>query len=334
MKQRLAVWGCAWAIAAGAQTNLLDLAMPDARLLMGINVERVRAFQPAQALWSQAQSSERELAELTRLTGFDPLRDLDEVLIASAGGSKPNVLFAARGAFGRTDLAAVARGKIAGRETYLGVEILLTEEKQGEPMALAFLDATLLLAGDPASVRGAIARHSRGGLPGGELRRAAEQLMARFDAWGVSVVPVEELAARAPKEPTAGILAGEVMKAIERAEGGVRLNDAIELELTTVSRTEQDAVNLANALRFFAGLWQAREPAAASYLRDLSVEGKRMRLAMTIPAGELARMMALLGRGGPVRGTKPAESAETGVTIYSSPSDMGVVKIPGPGKPR
>lgn len=308
--------------------------MPDARFVAGVNIERVRTSQVAQALWAQLAGSEHEVAELTRLTGFDPLRDLSEVFIASAGGSKPDVLFAARGAFGRTDLAAVARGKIAGRETYQGVEILLAEEKEGEPMALAFLEPTLLVAGDPASVRGAIARRGRSGLPAGEMRRQAEQWMGRYDVWGFSLVPVEELAARAPRDQMAGILAGDVMKAIEQAGGGLRLGEAIELELRTVSRTEQDAANLANALRFFSGMLQAREPAAASYLRDLSVEGRTMRLAMAIPENEVRRMMSTLTVRVERKETKPAAPADTGVTIHSSPGDMGVVKLPAPGRPQ
>lgn len=334
MSFRLLVWGCVWAVSALAQARLLDLAMPDARFLVGVNFQRVRESKLAQSMWAQLAGSEREVAELTRLTGFDPLRDLSEVLIASAGGTKPNVLFLARGAFGQTDLATVARGKIEGRETYQGVEILLAEEKQGEPMALAFLDATLMAAGDPASVRGAIARRGRGSLVAGEIRRAAEQLMARFDAWGFSVVPVEEMAARAPKEQTAGIFAGEVMKAIEQVGGGVRLGDAIELELRTVSRTEKDAADLASALRFFSGMLQAREPAAASYIRELSVEGKTMKLAMVIPESEVMRMMRMLGRQAGAKPTRPAAPPDTGVTVYSSPSDMGVVRIPAPGKPQ
>lgn len=337
MLLRILLGGFLCAGAVGAQVRLLDLVMPDARFLAGVDIERVRASRIAQELWAQLQGRERELAELTRQTGFDPLRDLSEVLIASAGGTKPSVLFIARGAFDRTDLAQVARGRISGRETYQGVEILLAEEKEGEPMALAFLDPKLLVAGDPASVRGAIARRGRGGLPAGEMRRQAEQLMARFDAWGFSVVPVEELAVRASNEQLSGILAGDLMKAVEQVGGGVRLGQAIELELRTVSRSEKEAADLANALRFFAGMLQAREPAAGSYIRELGVEGRTMKLAMTIPEAEVRRMMSMLTVRAEGRAEKPARSAQpadTGVTIYSSPSDMGVVKIPAPGRPQ
>lgn len=334
MVPRFFYWGCLWATAAAAQVNLLDVAMPDARFLAGANIERVRESRIAQALWAQLAGREREVAELSQLTGFDPLRDLSEILIASAGGTKPNVLFAARGAFDRTDLAAVARRRIAGREVYQGVEILLAEEKQGEPMALAFLGPTLLVAGDPASVRGAIERRGRVGLGAGQMRQQAEELKARYDAWGFSAVPVEELAARAPKDQWAGILAGDLMRAIEQVSGGLSLGEVIELELRTVSRTGQDAANLADALRFFSGMLLAREPAMASYLRDLSVEGRMMRLVVAIPESELWRMMNVLTLRVEGKQGKVATPAETGVTIYSSPSDMGVVKLPPPGKPQ
>jgi len=312
----------------GAQASLLDLAMPDARVLMGIRMERLRESTLVRALWTQGPAREPEMSELTRLTGFDPLRDLHEVVIASAGGSKATVLLVARGAFAATDLAAVARERAKRRETYQGVEIFFSGDS-GEPMALAFLSDSVLVAGDPVNVRGAIARRGRVGLPPGELRRKAEELSQRFDAWGYSIAPVAELAARTPREQTAGIFEGDVIKAIEQAGGGMRLDQGVELELTTVSRSEQDAAGLANAVRFFTGLLQARDPVAGSYIRDLRVEGRALLLSLAIPESELTRLLGMF-RASQAAAPKPAGPREGGVTIYSSPNDMGVVKIPAP----
>jgi hypothetical protein len=328
MASRLLVLGAVCALLRGAEPSLLDYAMPDAQALLGIRIERLRQSKVAESLWKQGPGSEAEMSELTRLTGFDPWRDLEEVLIATAGGSKPTALLIARGSFAATDLAAAVRERAKRRENFQGVEIFLSGEPE-EPMALAFLSDTVLVAGNPVNVRGAIGRRGRAGLPAGELRRRAEELSGRFDIWGYSIAPVRALAARAPKEKTAGILEGDVVKAIEEAGGGVRLDGGVEMEVKTVSRTEQDASNLANAVRFFTGLLQARDPASASYLRDLRVEGRTMLMSVRIPEAELTRLMGMFRAGRTTPG-KPAAPAEGGVTIYSSPSDMGIVKIPAP----
>lgn len=312
----------------GGEASLLDLVMPDARVVMGLRMDGLRESTLLRALWTQGVAGEPGMSELTRLTGFDPLRDLHEVVIASAGGSKATALLVARGAFAATDLAAVARERAKRRENFQGVEIFLSGEPD-EPMALAFLSDTVLVAGDPVNVRGAIARRGRVGLPAGELRRKAEELSRRFDAWGYSIAPVGELAARAPKEQTAGIFEGDIIKAIEQAGGGVRFDQGVELELTTISRSEQDAAGLANAVRFFTGMLQARDPASGSYIRDLRVEGRALLLSLAIPESELVRLLGMF-RARQAAAPKPAAPPEGEVTIYSSPSDMGVVRLPAP----
>lgn len=319
---------------AGAQPALLDLAMPDAKALFGINVERLRASRLAQSVWSQLPAQEPDLAELLQATGFDPLRRLNEVLIASPGGpGQRNVLLLVRGAFAGTDLLSLAKVRGARSETFQGVEIVTSGKEQ--PMAVALLEDSLLIAGDPASVRGAVARRGRPGQVSAELRRKAAALSAQYDLWGVSTLPPAELTAQAPQADTMGILRGGAMKAIEEASGGIRLGRDLQLMVSTVSRSEQDAANLANALRFFLGMAQSRQPAGQSFLQDLKLDGRNLTISVSIPEAEIEKMIAAMRSGRRAGGaTKPAAPAETGVTIYSSPSDMGVVKIPGPKPPQ
>ncbi|MGC8794087.1 MAG: hypothetical protein ACP5U2_11925, partial [Bryobacteraceae bacterium] len=220
MPLRVLLGGLLCALGAAGQSSLLDLAMPDARVLFGVNVARLRSSPLAQQLWGQMRDRE-EARTLVLLTGFDPMENLHEVLVATPG-KVGSVLMIMRGDFARTDLAAVARQRSERQENYQGVEMLVFAEKEGEPAAMAFPAADLVFWGDAASVRGAIARRGRAGLAAGELRRKAEQLSRRFDAWGYSIAPISELAARAPKEQTAGIFEGQVMKAIEQLGGGAR----------------------------------------------------------------------------------------------------------------
>ena len=319
---------------AAAQSTLLDLAMPDAKALFGINVERLRASRLAQGLWSQLPAQEPDLAGLIQATGFDPLRQLSEILIASPGGARQrNALLLVRGAFTGMDLLSLAKSRGAHSETFQGVEIVASGKEQ--PMAVALLEQTLLIAGDPASVRGAIARRGRPGQVSAELRRKAAELSAQYDLWGVSTLPPAELAAQAPEADAMGLFRGGAMKAIEEVSGGMRLRGDLQLMVNTVSRSEQDAANLANALRFFLSMAQSRQPAGQPFLQDLKRSGRSLTISASIPEAEVEKIIAAM-RSGRRAGTAstPAAPAESGVTIYSSPSDMGVVKIPAPKPPQ
>lgn len=321
--------GCwLWAVTAFAQTALLDLVMPDAKAVFAANVARLRSSPLVQTLWSGVAGQDRDVAEVTRTTGFDPLRDLDELLMASAGGTgRQNALLLARGSFARLRLIEVAQARGASVERFQGVEIV-TATRDKEPMAVALLEASLLAAGDPASVRGAIARRARPAGPPAELRRRAAEWAGRCDAWFVSMASPSEFAAQSPDPQLGDLLRGEVIQAIEELAGGIQLDPEFRLLVEASSRSEDDAARLASAVRFFLGLAQAQQPSAGSFLQDVKQEGRRLHIEFSIPAAELEKWARLARSRAPAR--KAAPPAETGVTIYSSPSDMGVVKIPAP----
>ncbi len=303
--------------------------MPDAKALAGVNFARLRTSALARSLWARAPSQQPELAELMKTTGADPLRDLEEVLIASPGGSaQQNALLLARGAFPSAAWIQMARSRGAVVETFQGVAVL-TSVKDKEPTALALVGESLLIAGDPASVRGAIARRDKPSLLSAELRSQVAELSAQYEIWFLTTAPVSEIGPPSPDPRMLGLLEGDLVKAIEQASGGARLDKGFELMVRTVSRTEQEATGLANAIRFFMGMAQARTPSGPSFLQELQQEGRQLRLSVSIPPNELERILSVVGgRSRPER-PRPAP-AESGVTIYSSPRDMGVVKIPGP----
>ena len=66
-----------------ADPGLLSLAMPNARVMAGINVEQARLSPFGQYLMSEFAGREVGLETLVGATGFDPRRDLREVLLAS-----------------------------------------------------------------------------------------------------------------------------------------------------------------------------------------------------------------------------------------------------------
>lgn len=315
-----------------AQPSLQDLAMPDARVLFGANLERLRETKLAGILWSRISGWYPQQAARLQAAGFDPLRDLSEVLVAApAGLSRQHALLLARGALSQADLSSLYAADGAHREAFAGGEII-TWEKQKEAFALALLGDGLIIAGAPSSVRGAIARRAGPQAPA-ELRRKAARLSAQYDAWGVSIVPVAEMLAQTPQSELTGLLRGGVLEAVEQVSGGLRAGAELDLTLNSVSRTGQDAARLADALRFFATLAQSRRPGAPPLIKDLSVDGRTMSLSLAMAESELEGLLRVAGFG---RRANPAppKPEEAGAPPAASPSDREASKAPQPKPPQ
>ncbi len=108
------------------------------------------------------QSNNTELNQLIALTGFDPTRDVHEVLAATTatmGSKSPNGLVLARGNFDVAKISAAATAKGATTETYNGATVI---EDPKAMVGIAFLNSTLVAAGDIANVKAAIDRPSTG----------------------------------------------------------------------------------------------------------------------------------------------------------------------------
>src|SRR5947209_10851863 len=137
-----------------ADFQLLNLVMPDAKVLAGVNVERAKGTLFGQYVLTQMQSGHPEMQNLTALTGFDPTRDVRETLFASTGAPQSGLALAL-GNFDIGKITAAANLKGAVSEAYHGVAIL---EDPKQTHGLPSLDKPRVAAGDIASVKGAIDR--------------------------------------------------------------------------------------------------------------------------------------------------------------------------------
>src|SRR5713226_10217729 len=130
-----------------ADQQLVGMLMPDAKVIAGVNVEQARNSPFGQFLLSHVQNGDTAFAKLTATTGFDPRRDLSEVLMATLGQPGQQGLVLARGTFNSEQVlnAATAAGHTV--EAYNGVSIL-TGKDEKLTHALAFLGDSVAIAGD------------------------------------------------------------------------------------------------------------------------------------------------------------------------------------------
>src|ERR1700733_2145441 len=133
----------------------------DAKMLIGIQVSQTQASPFGQYLLSQDLLSQldRSTNQILTAAGFDPRRDLLEILAASGDGLSGLLL--GRGAFQPAKISKAAAAAGATSSKYRGLE-LLTLAGTGENKiagSMAFLDASTLAAGDTDAVKAALDRH-------------------------------------------------------------------------------------------------------------------------------------------------------------------------------
>ena len=283
-----------------ADPQLLSLVMPDAKILAGVNVTQAKSSPFGQFLIAQAVTNQH-LSEISVKTGFDPTRDLDELLVASNGAqSNASHLVLARGTFNIDQINVAAKAAGATSEVYNTITIV-ENPKRGD--AFAFLSSTLAVAGGVADVKGAIDRkraidQQTAPAPFDAGLMVAVNSLTTEDAWAVSLVPPPAIKppANAPNVPA---VPSTVFQNVQQAQGGVCFSSACnnpgaEVVLTAELQadTVENATALANVLQFLMNLGQMQaqqnsQAAAALKLVTISASGKKVNVSANVPEGQL-----------------------------------------------
>jgi hypothetical protein len=258
---------------SAADPTLLNLVMPDAKVLAGVNVQQAKGTQFGQYILNELQSHDADLQKLATLTGFDPRRDVNELLVASDGvpGGKTGLALA-KGNFDVAKITAAATLEGVKSEVYSGVTIL--EEPKKQLAGIAFLDANTVAAGDIASVKGAIDRHqlkSSQSLPGTVTSQVGQWNMQ--DAWGITTVPPSSLAppakAGAQNNPMAN-----VAQNVQSAGGGVKFGALVVFTGNAQCDTAQNATTLGDMVKLLVNMAQmqaGQDPTAAALIKSVTV---------------------------------------------------------------
>ncbi len=222
---------------SAADPSLLNLMPPQAESLFGMDVSRVMASPFGQFLFAQSQKPPLlDMIKTAGLAGFNPLRDLQAVVMATAPGMR-NPLIAARGTY---NVAAIIETLTAAGyqvETYEGVQILETVA-HGSGGVLAFPDNNMAIVGDLADVRAAIARREAAPAIDAALGAEAKTLSQDEDVWGVSL--------NTSFSDTKGPLA--LLHDVHQMSGGIQFGGTVTLHARAVCADSDQAAALANSL--------------------------------------------------------------------------------------
>ena len=266
--------------------------MPEAKIIGGMNAEQVRTSPFGQYLLREAQVHEKDLDELIAATGFDPRRDIREVLFASTAEQRQQRepkkgLVLIRGVFEVPRILAAAQQKEATTEKYQGVDVL--KNKRGSQW-VAFPDSTLAIAGDAANVQAAINRLSAPAVLDSALAVKVNQLSTSQDVWAISLSPRMDLTYPTPGQNGA-------FAKVEQISGGLKLGTNAMLSAEAVATTEKDAAALADVVRLMANLArlntspQNQDFVAVLESLNVQTEAKFVRASLSVPEEQLERLV-------------------------------------------
>ncbi|HXN48885.1 MAG TPA: hypothetical protein VN893_19700 [Bryobacteraceae bacterium] len=286
----IALLSCALLIPAAApaaDSSLLRLAPADSEALIGINIRQILASDFGKMVMAQmAGPSHPEVKAFSDQAGFDPMRDLEEVLIAAPAKQNPSALFLMRGKFDVAKLAQLAAmGGMKGAD-YKGVQVMVRSGQKGGFSAVAVMDPTLIVGGDEPGVRAFVDRSGTGAGLGEEIAAKASEASKANDIW---MVVHAAPSAFSPQGANPGA-AGKVMESIEQASLGVKFGSDIVVWVKAVTHTPEDAAGLVSALQFFSSMAASQKSNAqmTAMLQRLKIgsEGNTAKISLTIPEAD------------------------------------------------
>ncbi len=256
-----------------AETLPAPAILPGAKVVIGFRVNGVLDG-ISDLLPPDWRAHATSVLSSTPLAGFDPFRDLEEVVISSTGeGAAPPALVWLRGHFPVSELAETAI------LTDRGVPLLRGGPNGG---AIAFPDTTTALAGEEAQVRAALDRIANAAPPAGDLAERAAEMRAKYDVWGFGTRPEK-----------AGLpdAAAEAIKPLDGLQFGASFGDGLEASFRLDVHSAQDMAKLTMAVELLETMLKA-QPATKSAQFQVNAEGKTIRIGIAIPRQEWKQALA------------------------------------------
>ena len=325
-----------------ADPALLNMARPDANLVMGIDVAGFTSSPWFREALQQAGSQNDDVGKMMALLGPNPWQNLHEIVIMARldqfnGDAEPeNFLIAARGLFSDPQLRDLLCQQGCESEEYRNSQLLRLSDG-AKQMYFTALDSQYAALGSYDDVRQAVDR-----------RATAAQSM--FDAGMLNSINRLSrnhlwLATRGPFQNAVGEAAGPMVPAdtVSKIVGlglGVFLGRDVDLTLELASVSDQDAKQLYDMANGFLALMKAGDnpPETAAMLNSLQLQqsGSLIAASLRIPEAQIRQQMAekmgeFQGRSGvapaqPASGVKqaapppppppPSKRREGGIRIF------------------
>ncbi|HVW10848.1 MAG TPA: hypothetical protein VHC90_19815 [Bryobacteraceae bacterium] len=227
---------------------LIRMVPPGTNGLVGAHMDQITASELYRKL--VAQQKLPQLDEFARETGFDPRRDVREILSATTASG---TVLLARGKFN------VKQEPISGltlvRHGQYNIHVL-------DQSGFCILDSTLAAAGQIPALEAALDEWKTNG-----SHHAADQLLksvgavnAQTPLWGVSTGFAQFLAQNLPRAASNGIDFSSIFKGIQNTWFSADVATGFVGGIHCITATEKDAQNLRDAAKGLIGLGRLSVP--------------------------------------------------------------------------
>ncbi len=285
-----------------ADPALLQMAPEGAKALAGMQIAQGKQSPLGRYMLLHFASPGTHAQAWMSQAGFDPRRDLTEVLIAATRSSTSvnGGLVLARGTFDTARLGAAIEAHGGVHTTTLGCDVY-TGGKAPKTWSIAFPDNTTAVMGTPDDVTAALTRRASSTPTSSSLSGQVEQLSAANDFWFLTLAPLSQIANAVPDPSVSNAFQnGAMFQAVTQASGGLHFGDNIVLSADAVTRSDKDAQSLQDVVRFLVSMIQANNQANAmsqqlsSMLSSLtlSTTANIMHLSMSIPEAQMEAFLA------------------------------------------
>ena len=229
--------------------NVLAKLVPaDSQALFGARMEQLKTAPLFTKLVGEQKIS--QLDAFAAETGFDPRRDVRDLLVASSGRPNTGVLLA-RGNFHVADVKNFQKVK------YRGYVLSLTPK---EDAGYCIMDSTLAIAGPTASMKAALDQYLSSKKDAAtELLDQARAVPPQFQIWSVSTGGADFLANNLPHEGNAANF-GKIFRSLENTHFQADLSRGLNATAQGQCHTEADAKSLNDAVRGLIGFGRLSVP--------------------------------------------------------------------------
>ncbi len=298
----LSIFALAAAPAFAADPALLQMAPGGAKALAGLQISQSKQSPLGRYLLSRLATPAPRAQSWMTQAGFDPRRDLTEVLVAATGSDTAVTggLVLARGTFDTARIGAAIEAN-GGTHTSVGGVDVYNAGTGAKAWSVAFPDTTTGVMGSPADVAAALAQRASAAATATALAGQVTQLSAANDFWFLTLAPISEFASAMPDPSAAGAMQnGTLFQAVMQASGGLRFGDSVVLTADAVTRSDKDAQSLEDVVRFLASMIQSnaqanplsQQLAAILSALTLSTSANVMHLSLSVPEAQMEAFLA------------------------------------------
>ncbi len=292
---------------AAVSPALLNLVMPDATVVSGMNVDQSVTSPFGQYILAQMQFNDSGFLQFMSSTGFDPRKDLHEIVAATPSTASTTVhtaLILGRGVFQPAMIIGSATSQGGVITNYKGFSLIGPPPGHSDaPVALTFLDGSTAAMGDLTSVKAAIDRKLAGATYTGPLATQAVQLSTANSAWFATATPLSDFMSTRPSGNLGPVAQSGLIQSVQAASGGVQFGTtAITVSADAVTASPQNAQALVDVLKFFISMiaGNAQAPAGVASVANsaqFAVNGSTAHISLLLPEAQVEQLLMPQNKG-------------------------------------